>query len=283
MKYLITGKNGQLANEFIHSFEKSATDYTALDEHQLDITSSVDIEDAFASVKPDVLINCAAYNFVDKSEENEEAAFHVNAIGTRLLSRAARKYNSLMLHFSSDYVFDGSKEQSLYTEDDTANPLNVYGRSKLQGEEFLIKETDRYLIMRLSWVFGNGDQNFITKLLSWEKNQDFLKVACDEFSVPTYTGTVVDISLKAIEQGVTGLFHLTNTGYCSRYEWARHIFSSMGITKFIRPVTMESFNLPALRPLFSAMSNSKIAGLLGIEIPHWQKAVNQFLLRRADK
>jgi dTDP-4-dehydrorhamnose reductase len=277
MKYLITGKNGQLAREFIRRFEERSLDFAAPDESQLDITSRQAVADVVASLKPDVVINCAAYNLVDEAEAKPDAAFAVNAEGPHHLALAAADHKAILVHFGSDYVFDGLKETGLYTEDDAPNPLNEYGKSKLAGERHVLEEHGRSLVLRLSWVFGAGKQNFVHKLLEWAKRSEYLKVACDEFSVPTYTGTVVDVTLKALDQGVTGRYHLTNSGFCSRYEWAKVILSSTGIGKFIRPVSMDTFNLLAQRPKFSAMSNAGIAGLLNLDIPSWDEAVRSFL------
>jgi dTDP-4-dehydrorhamnose reductase len=165
----------------------------------------------------------------------------------------------------------------LYEERDVPNPINQYGKSKLRGEELAREISDEHLILRLSWVFGEGRQNFIHKLLEWSKTQDYLKIVCDEFSVPTYAYTVADVTLKALEQGISGLYHLTNTGYCSRYEWARVTLRMLGMEKFIRPVTSDRFNLPAERPEFTPMSNGKISAELGVEIPHWEEGVQSFL------
>jgi dTDP-4-dehydrorhamnose reductase len=282
MKYLITGKNGQLARSFVMRFEDRSFDFLAPDESQLDITNRGSIDDAVAAYKPDVIINCAAYNLVDKAEEAPDTAFCVNAEGPRNLARAAARHKAVLVHFGSDYVFDGSKENGLYTEDDFPNPLNEYGKSKLAGEQHVLDELDRSLVLRLSWVFGPGRQNFIYKLTQWAASSEFLKIACDEFSVPTYTNTVVDVTLRAINQGLTGRYHLTNSGYCSRYEWAKLILGSLGIRKFIRPVSMDAFNLPAKRPRFSAMDNGKIAGLLNMPIPGWEEAVKSFLREGAS-
>jgi len=277
MKYLITGKNGQLAQAFIKRFEKQPIDFSAPDESQFNITSQKTVADVVATWKPDIILNCAAYNLVDKAEQDRDAAFAVNASGPGILAQASAKQNAILVHFGSDYVFDGLKENGLYTEDDAVNPLNEYGRSKLLGEQQVVQECEKYLILRLSWVFGAGKQNFIYKLAAWAESSEYLKIACDEFSVPTYTDTVVDFTLKALEQGVTGQYHLTNSGFCSRYEWAKLILNNLGITKFVRPVTMDSFNLPAMRPKFSAMSNGKLSGLLNAPIPTWEDAVKSFL------
>jgi len=282
MKYLITGRNGQLARTFIRRFEEESIGFIAPDEAHLDITDFNCVIDAVTIHKPDVIINCAAYNHVDNAEKDMITAFAVNATGTKHLARAAAKQKALLVHFGSDYVFDGLKENGLYTEDDQTHPLNEYGKSKLAGERHIQEELDRYLVLRLSWVFGGGKQNFIYKLGEWAKKNDYLKITCDEFSVPTYTETVVDCTLKAIGQGVTGRYHLVNSGFCSRYEWAKVVLDTIGVKKFIRPVSMNSFNLPAKRPGFSAMSNAALSSLLTTDIPSWEEAVTSFLREGAS-
>ncbi len=282
MKYLITGKNGQLAQAFIKKFEERSIDFHAPDESHLDITNQKIVAAVVATLKPDVIINCAAYNLVDKAEQVKDTVFAVNATGPKNLALAAASQKAILVHFGSDYVFDGLKESGLYIESDSVSPLNEYGKSKLAGEQTVLEELDQCLVLRLSWVFGAGKQNFIYKLIEWARNSEYLKIACDEFSAPTYTGTVVDITLKAIEQGMTGRYHLTNTGFCSRYEWAKLILSTIGMSKFIRPVTMDTFNLPAKRPKFSAMSNGKLAGHLNIDIPSWEETVRSFLREGAS-
>lgn len=277
MKFLITGRNGQLARAFIKRFEASSTRYSAPDESQLNITDPKMVSDAVDAYGPDVIINCAAYNLVDKAEQEKDLVHAVNAAGPEYLARAAAHRKAIVVHFGSDYVFDGLKENGLYTENDAVNPLNEYGKSKLSGELRVAQECSKHLIFRLSWVFGEGKQNFIYKLTEWAHNKEFLKIACDEFSVPTRTETVVDMTLKALEQGVTGKYHLTNSGFCSRYEWAKLVLSRLGTPKFVRPVGMDSFDLPATRPGFSAMSNEALAGLLNVTIPTWEESVTSFL------
>jgi dTDP-4-dehydrorhamnose reductase len=277
MKYLVTGRNGQLAAAFIRRFESRSIDFTAPDESLLDITDADKTDACVASARPDIILNCAAYNLVDKAEQEPDRAFNVNEAGPRILAVAAHKHHALLVHYSSDYVFDGSKETGPYREGDAPKPLNQYGRSKLAGETAVLQVLDRSLILRLSWVFGTGKQNFIHKFLERARNGAHLQATCDEFSVPTYTETVVDVTLKALEQGATGLYHLTNSGFCSRYEWAKDILKEMGIRTFIRPVPMSSFNLPAQRPGFSAMSNGTITDLMGMDIPSWEEAVATFL------
>ncbi|MEO2069355.1 MAG: dTDP-4-dehydrorhamnose reductase [Desulfurobacteriaceae bacterium] len=285
MKYLIFGVQGQLGKEFVKwlseglvkSLNGKLVEWVAVGKEECDISDLDQVLEIFESVKPDVVINCAAYNLVDKAESDYVGAFRVNALGVRNLAFASRKYKSFLVHYSTDYVFDGKKEGSLYVEEDIPCPLSEYGKSKLTGEEFLREETDNYLLFRVSWVYGEGKQNFMYKLLSWVKNNEFLKVSYDEVSVPTSTRTIVEITLKALREGVRGLFHLTNTGYASRYEWAKFFFKVKGINKFIQPVSSEIFNLPAKRPKFSAMSNEKISKVLNVKIPTWEEELEGFI------
>jgi len=281
-KYLIAGRNGQLAQAFIKAFEQRSLLYAAPEEKELDITDPDRIEAVTRAFHPDVIINCAAYNLVDKAEDEREKVYLVNTTGPQNLARAARTHRARMVHFGSDYVFDGAKVNGLYGEGDAVNPLNEYGRSKLAGEQAVLGESPGNLVLRLSWVYGDGKQNFIYKLAEWARNSEYLKIACDEFSVPTSTRTIVDVTLKALEQGVSGMYHLTNSGYCSRYEWAKLVLSAIGVRKFIRPVSMDEFNLPAKRPKFSAMSNEALSRLLGVGIPEWGEAVTAFLREQGD-
>lgn len=278
MNFLITGSSGQLAASFTKRLRSRSMEFLAPDESLCDITDRMSIRKVVGACHPHVIINCAAYNLVDKAEQDRARVFQVNALGPRLLAEEARECNAVLVHFGSDYVFDGLKQDSLYREEDPAAPLSEYGRSKLAGEQ-AVREVlgERSLVFRLSWVFGEGKQNFIAKLLEWSAAQEFLRIAYDEFSVPTWTETVVDVTLNALEQGVNGLYHLTNSGYCSRYEWAKAILRKKGIDKFIRPVSMDSFSLPAKRPKFSAMSNQAITHRLNTSIPTWEEAVDRFL------
>jgi len=277
-RYLIAGSSGQLARAFIRTLSARSLDFLAPEESGLDITDAGGVGRVCKEYRPDVILNCAAYNLVDKAEEEPGTAMKVNAEGPQVLARAAKDCGARLVHFGSDYVFDGQKQDGLYTEEDAPNPLNEYGRSKLRGEELVRSESEDFLIFRLSWVYGDGTQNFLHKLLGWASDKDYLSIVCDEFSVPTCTYTVADVTLRALEKGLTGgIFHLTDSGYCSRYEWARLALRLAGINKFIRPVGMSGFDLPATRPGFSAMSNTRVSESLGISIPSWEDSLGAFM------
>lgn len=276
MRYLIIGARGQLGREFIKTFERAGENFLALSREELDIREREKLRNVIDNFKPEVVINCSAYNQVDRAEEEFEEALSVNALAVANLAFECRQRRILLIHYSTDYVFDGLK-RSLYTEEDRANPINRYGLSKYLGERNIQALLDEYLLFRTSWVYGEGANNFLCKLSQWAKEQEYLKVSIDEFSVPTSTRTIVEITLKAVKRELRGLFHLVNSGYASRYEWAKEYLREMGLEKFIYPVMQEEFRLPARRPYFSAMSNHRISKALGIEIPDWKEELKRFL------
>ena len=287
MKLLITGAKGQLGGEFLRILQNNnllpivsclSPEITALDKRKLDISDLNSVSEAFSYYKPDIVINCAAFNFVDRAEDDFDTALRVNALGTKNLAYACKRRNALLVHYSTDYVFDGRKEE-LYTERDEPNPVNNYGKSKLEGERILQEETDKFLLFRVSWVFGEGKQNFLNKLQEWAEKQNIVRVACDQISVPTYTEDVVKFSLQAINEGLRGVYHLTNSGYASRYEVARYFAERRNLNNLILPVSSEYFRTPAKRPYFSAMSNAKISEVLRLTIPDWKDSINRFIQR----
>lgn len=279
MKFLVTGAGGQLAREFAARLEKSAgRQVIALARAQLDITDARMVDEAFSHFSPDVVLNCAAYNQVDKAEKEFDAALRVNAVAVRNLAVACRKRKAFMIHFSTDYVFDGSAE-ALYTEEDAPHPLSKYGDSKLTGERVLADETDQFLLFRVSWVFGPGAQNFLYKLSEWARDKKVLRVVSDQVSAPTYTGDIVAAALEAWEKGARGLYHLTNSGYASRYEVAHYYAEQAGLAALLLPVPTSFFPADAQRPSFSAMSNARLAALLGRPLPHWREGIDRYVQR----
>ncbi|MBI5418316.1 dTDP-4-dehydrorhamnose reductase [Candidatus Poribacteria bacterium] len=277
MKILITGANGQLGTEF-RNILKNSDKYKVIApvEKELDITDLNSILKIIESNKPDLLINCAAYNLVDNAENSYDSAYNVNALGVKNLSFASKKNNIKFIHYSSDYIFDGTKED-FYTEDDIPNPINKYGESKLQGEKLLMLENDNFLIFRTSWVFGKGKQNFLYKLMEWGKKNRVLKIVYDQISIPTYTEDIAKITMLAIEKELKGIYNLTNSGYASRYEVARYFFKKLKLNNLILPVSSDKFNLPAKRPFFSVLANKKISDELGITIPSWQDGIEKYI------
>jgi dTDP-4-dehydrorhamnose reductase len=275
-KFLITGSGGQLAKEFQRVLAERGVDYTALPKQELDITQFSKTEEMITRVKPAVLLNCAAYNFVDEAEEKPQDAFKVNRDAVRNLAVLCKQHNIFLVHFSTDYVFDG-KKGDVYTEEDAPHPLNKYGASKLQGEQAVQQEMQEFLIFRLSWVFGLGQKNFLYTILNVQNKRNVLEVVSDEFSIPTFTEDIVDVVLLALEKGLKGVYHLTNSGQCSRYELAKYYLEKKIINGEIHPIPSSSFPSQANRPIFSCMSNKKICNELDIAIPTWKDAVDRFL------
>jgi dTDP-4-dehydrorhamnose reductase len=276
-KFLIIGAGGQLGKEFVRVLSSKGIDFVDLERKDLDITNFEKVYKTLKEIKPSIVINCSAYNQVDLAETETSQAFCTNAIGPYNLAIVCKEINAKLIHYSTDYIFDGTKI-GFYTEEDQPNPLNEYGKSKLFGELFIQKVLENYLIFRVSWVYGKGAQNFLYKLEEWGKKQEVLKIVIDEFSVPTSTKTIVEVTLKALNAGLSGLYHLTNSGYASRYEWAKEYFKLKGINKLIYPALQTDFNLPAKRPKWSVMSNEKISQDLGITIKEWKEELKSFCL-----
>jgi len=274
--FLITGASGQLAKEFQAYFTDNNIKFSAPAEEELDVTDAGKIEAAIGQLKPDIILNCAAFNDVDKAEDEPDKAFRVNTEAVKNLVSMCKKYNVFLVHYSSDYVFDGKKE-GFYTEKDTPNPLNKYGESKLRGEEEVIRHLSNYLVIRSSWVIGGGKQNFLYKVSEWAKEKPVLRISADEVSVPTYTEDIVDVTMLALEKKLFGLYHLVNSGYCSRYELAKYFVQKMGLPNLVLPVPINTFGIKTPRPLFSAMSNEKISKQLNISIPKWEYGVDRFV------
>lgn len=278
-KILILGSAGQLAREFIAALEEQKVPFEAPPEQTSSITDFESIARRLDSDRPEVVINCAAYNAVDAAEEDPETARLVNGRAVEHLAEQCESRNIFLVHYSSDYVFDGAKGKP-YIETDETRPLNVYGESKLMGETALREIMSRCLVFRLSWVIGPGTQNFLHKLSGWAEKNPTLQVSADEVSVPTFTDDIVRITLLALEKGLQGLYHLTSTGAASRFELAEYYLKCRGLTNTVVPVPMSTFKTTARRPLFSAMANRKLQDDLNITIPTWQEGVARFCRSR---
>jgi dTDP-4-dehydrorhamnose reductase len=277
-KILITGANGQLGREFVKILSERNCAYVAPDESECDVTNSEQVIKIIDSESPDVIINCSAYNAVDIAEENAADAFNINKEAVAGLAYICRDKKILLIHYSTDYVFDGQATEP-YREDDKTDPVNVYGMSKLAGEEAMRNILEEFLIFRLSWLYGRGKQNFLYKFTEWAVSKDTIRVSSDEISVPTYCEDVVEVTIKALEKGIFGLFHLCNSGKTSRYDFAKYYAERKGIGSTLEPVPMSTFDTKAKRPSFSVMSNEKLAKELGITIPTWQSGVDRYVER----
>ena len=275
MKYLITGASGQLGKAFRKVLESDAI---FLSHKELDITDLTEVREALSHYKPKVVINCAAYNKVDDAEKDWREAYKVNGLGSRNLAVASNELGAILVHFSTDYVFDGTKKTP-YTIADKPNPISEYGKSKLLGEEFVRSLTTRHIIIRTSWVFGDGTQNFVHKVMSWSRKYKTLRIVVDEVSSPTYTEDLAKATVDLLKVGAFGLFHITNSESASRYEFAKEILNIVGWNGKVEKATQEDFKLLARRPKYSVLDNFALKEAIGYNLRSWKEALREFLKR----
>ncbi len=275
MKILITGANGMLAKAVKEMFKEEELILT--DVAELDITNLEKVEEFVSNCKPEVIINCAAYTAVDKAEEEVDLARKINKEGPRNLAIAANKNGTILVHISTDYVFGGDLSlEEIYKEDDKKAPNTVYGITKLEGEEAICENTANYYIFRTAWLYGDGN-NFVRTMLRLGREKEEITVVADQHGSPTYAVDLADIIHQALKKKIPyGIYHTTNLGYTTWYEFTKEIFKKANISCLVRPVTSEEFVRPAKRPKNSMMSKDKILQE-GITIPTWEEALGKYL------
>jgi dTDP-4-dehydrorhamnose reductase len=284
MKVVVTGKGGQLASEFeaLRGFDPN---WTFLSEEDLDITNKTSVSSYFESNNFDILINCAAYTAVDKAEDEEELAFKVNAEGTKNLLEACEPVGAKFIHYSTDYVFDGSSKEP-YTELDTPNPNSVYGASKLKGEEYILANKKvRSIIIRTSWVYSSYGNNFVKTMIRLGGKKEELGIVADQVGSPTYAKDLAEHTLRIISnynykwsQG--DLFHYSNNGSCSWYEFARTIFELTNINIQLNQLKTEDYPTKASRPKYSLLDKRKFESTFNIQIRDWNSSLLDMLKQK---
>jgi dTDP-4-dehydrorhamnose reductase len=283
MKILITGANGQLGNEIRElATEYPQFDFRHTDIAELDITNSADVDAYFGLHRPDAIINCAAYTAVDKAETDAETAFLVNATASGNLARAARANGCFVVHVSTDYVYDGRNYRP-YTETDAVNPVSVYGKSKLAGEQQVLQSGARAIVIRTSWLYSAFGNNFVKTMIKYGRERDALNVVFDQAGTPTYARdlakAILDILPQAIASGDTGIFHYSNEGVTSWYDFAKAIHELAGISCSVSPIATKDYPTPAQRPFFSVLDKSLIRKSFAIEIPYWRDSLKDCIKR----
>ncbi len=288
---LVTGSNGQLGQS-IHALEELYLNYqfTFTSRNELDLGNLNSIKLYFEHNKYDIIINCAAYTAVDKAESDVETAHAINHQAVEKLAEIAKQHNTQLIHISTDYVFDGTKYKP-YIETDKVNPQSVYGASKLKGE-FAIQEIQpNAIIIRTSWVYSEFGQNFVKTMIRLGEERDQLSVIFDQIGSPTYAGSLATTIMQLLDnsQDLRGnsnnkvtLYHYSNEGVCSWYDFAKAIFEMRGITCQVAPITTEEYPTPAKRPHYSLLNKSKIIQQTGVTIPYWKEAL-QRCLKRMDR
>jgi dTDP-4-dehydrorhamnose reductase len=279
MKILVTGSNGQLGQ----TIRDKAIDFTGFnwiftDIEQLNITSESETDSFFAANKPDILINCAAYTAVDRAEDDRENAFLVNSLAPKLLAEACKKYDAKFIHTSTDYVFDGNSTTP-YSENDQVNPTSIYGLSKLDGEQKVLITLPDSIIIRTSWLYSEYGSNFVKTMIRLANEKEFLNVVNDQRGTPTYAGDLASAILEICNQysesqtWKAGIYHFSNLGECTWFDFANEILKLKGIKTPVLPVSSDKFPSKVKRPQYSVLDKSKIIKEYKIKIPHWEDSL----------
>ncbi|WP_234495030.1 dTDP-4-dehydrorhamnose reductase [Vibrio maritimus] len=283
MKVLITGSHGQVGHCLVNVLSaRDNIEVFAYDREDLDITNEAQVNSVVAELKPDVIINCAAHTAVDKAETDIEMSYAINRDGPSYLAKAAESLSALMLHISTDYVFDGDKSLP-YVETDKPNPKGVYGQSKLAGEEAVIANCSRYAILRTAWVFGEHGNNFVKTMLRLGKDRPELGIIGDQFGGPTYAGDIAKALVTIMDNfasaELSGVYHFSGAPHVSWYQFAKAIFESAGkygaLSKLplVNEITADQYPLPAPRPANSRLNCDKIHQVFAVEPSDWQQAL----------
>lgn len=282
MKILLLGKNGQLGWELRRCLPLLG-EVTALDYPEIDLAAPDAIRGLVREVAPEVLVNAAAYTAVDQAENQWDLAYAINGAAPGVLAEEARRLDALLIHYSTDYVFNGAKGQP-YCESDAPDPLNAYGRSKLRGEQAVQDAGGAYIVLRTAWLYSLRGDSFVNKVLQWARQGETLRVVQDQVSNPTWARMLAEATALLLAQGSrpirehAGLYHLAGSGYASRLDWAREILTldpraGEQSVKQVMPALTGDFPTPARRPLFSALDCSLFEQTFGISLPPWQAAL----------
>ncbi len=282
MNLLLLGNTGQLGWELQRTLQ-TLGDVGACDYPEINMADPASIREIIRMCRPDVIVNATAYTAVDGAESEPTLAEAINGIGPGVLAEEARNINAILIHYSTDYVFDGTKG-SLYGETDLPHPINVYGESKLAGEQAIQTAGGDYLILRTAWVYSLRRDSFVSKVLGWARKNEILRVVDDQISNPTWARMLAEVTAQVLARGMdymrerTGLYHLAGDGYTSRYAWAREILSldpnkQEQKMKQLLPAKSADFSTPAQRPLFSALECGKFISSFGLSLPGWEKVL----------
>ena len=277
MKVLVTGVKGQLGYDVVKECEKRGIEAIGVDVEEMDITDAAACERVITEAKAEAVNHCAAYTAVDAAEDNEDLCRKVNAEGTRNIAEVCRKLDIKMMYFSTDYVFNGQGERP-WEPDDPREPLNVYGQTKYEGELAVQELLEKYFIVRIAWVFGVNGKNFIKTMLRLGKERGAVSVVDDQIGSPTYTYDLARLVVDMIQTDRYGIYHATNEGLCSWYEFACQIFKAAGMNQVkVTPVDSTAFPAKAKRPHNSRMDKSKLAENGFEPLPSWEDALERYL------
>ncbi len=282
MSILVTGAGGQLGMEWVKFLGRMGLEHHAMTSKDLDITNSGAVDLTLNRVKPEVVVNCAAYTDVDGAESDVEKALRVNRNGVGHLAEWCAGNSIPIIHYSTDYVFPGRKTDLVtypdgYPEDGETDPVNRYGESKRAGEELLFEAGAPYLLIRVSWLCGEFGNNFVKTMLKLGNERDRIQVVKDQIGSPTYAASVVKLSHQLLQQGHKGIYHITSGGMISWYDFASEIFRMAGVNTVVEPVSTSEYPVKAPRPAFSKLDSSKISSTLSIQMEEWDEGLTELM------
>ena len=274
---LITGSNGQLGNEMQQAAKQfTEFNYMYTDVAELDICDKNALSDFVKANHVNVIVNCAAYTAVDKAETDVELCYKINRDAVRNIGEVAQENNIKVIHVSTDYVFDGTNHIP-YTEDMPVCPATVYGKSKLEGEQALLESCKNSAIIRTAWLYSSFGNNFVKTMMKLGIERDSLGVIYDQVGTPTYAADLADVILKMLtkEQFTPGIYHFSNEGACSWYDFTKSIHRIAKINCNVKPIETKEYPTPTPRPHYSVLNKSKIKSTYGITIPHWEESLQK--------
>lgn len=276
MKVFVTGVKGQLGHDVVNELTERGIEAVGVDIEEMDITDAACVTRVIREAAPDAVIHCAAYTAVDAAEENEELCRRVNAEGPRNIAMVCRELDIKMIYISTDYVFSGQGERPWEPEDER-EPQSVYGQTKYEGELAVQELLDKFFIVRIAWVFGINGKNFVKTMLKLAETHDTIRVVNDQFGSPTYTYDLARLLADMILTEKYGVYHATNEGICSWYDFACAIFEEAGVSVNVVPVTTEEYGAKAKRPANSRMNKDKLTEQGFEKLPSWQDALRRYL------